>query len=272
MVNRIWHWHFGQGLVRTANNFGKQGEPPTHPELLDYLAASFVENGWSIKAIHRTIMLSSAYRMSSNAPAESMKADPANRLMTRFNRRRLTIEEIRDSMLAMDGSIDLKMGGTLVPSGPLSTQDGGGAGAAPRDPLESARRTVYMPLRRANLFPLLSLFDFVDSATSSDGRLSTNVAPQALFMMNSDFVDQRAKAMAKKLTAEAPAARDFIRRSYLVVAGREPEAEEAAEAEDYLAKAAEQLAPGAGEDDRRQRAAHSWSKLLLQSNEFIYVD
>ena len=272
MANRIWQWHFGAGLTPTANNFGKQGEAPTHPELLDYLAAQFVESGWSIKAMHRLIMLSSAYQMSSSAAAGSMKADPANRLLTRFERRRLTIEEIRDSMLAMDGSVDMKMGGTLVSSGPMSTQDEGGPSTASRDPMQSTRRTVYLPLRRANLLPLLSLFDFGDAATSSEGRMSTNVAPQALFMLNSDFVDQRAKAMATKLLSEATAPREFIARSYLTVTGREPEADELAEAADYLAKAAERLAPNGTDEEKRIRAAHSWSRLLLQSNEFIYVD
>jgi hypothetical protein len=210
--------------------------------------------------------------MSSSAPAENVKADPANRLLSRFNRRRLTVEEIRDSMLAMDGSIDLKMGGTLTPSGPPSTQQEGGVSMAPRDPLQSVRRTVYLPLRRANLFPLLSLFDFGDAATSSEGRMSTNVAPQALFMMNSDFVDQRAKAMAQRLLAASPAPPEFVTRSYLTVTGREPDAGELANALTYLSEAAERLSPGGTAEEKRLRAAQSWSKLMLQSNEFIYVD
>jgi len=115
MVNRIWEWHFGEGLVRTPDNFGRMGERPTHPELLDYLARRFAEGGWSIKATHRTIMLSSAYQMSSEPTSniQNPTSDVENRLLSRFNRRRLDIEEIRDGMLAIDGTLDLTMGGTL---------------------------------------------------------------------------------------------------------------------------------------------------------------
>ncbi len=273
MVNRIWQWHFGAGLGRTPNNFGKQGEPPTHPELLDYLAVRFVESGWSINAMHRLIMLSSAYQMSSAATPDGKRIDPANRLWSRFNRRRLDIEEIRDSMLAAAGSLDLKMGGTLIAPAAAAAEDGGDSPAgAGRDPMESGRRTVYLPLRRANLAPLLTLFDFGDAATPGEGRPSTNVAPQALFMMNSKFVEERAGALAKRLS-EAPAdPRAFVAAAYRTVFGREASAEELEADLDYLSRAGQRLAPDAAPEEQQLRARQSLAKLLLQSNEFIYLD
>ena len=114
MVNRIWQWHFGEGIVRTPDNFGKMGERPTHPELLDFLAREFVNSGWSIKAMHRMMMLSSAYQMASVNSALAPDADGDNRLLTRFNRRRLSVEELRDGLLAIDGTIDLTMGGSVT--------------------------------------------------------------------------------------------------------------------------------------------------------------
>src|SRR5207302_5238186 len=113
MVNRIWQWHFGEGLVRTPDNFGSMGDRPSHPELLDYLAKRFVESGWSVKAMHRLIVMSNTYRMSSLAGEAAVGTDPENRLFSRFPRRRLSVEEMRDGMLSIDGSIDLTMGGTL---------------------------------------------------------------------------------------------------------------------------------------------------------------
>ncbi|MEJ7606937.1 MAG: DUF1553 domain-containing protein, partial [Bryobacteraceae bacterium] len=155
MVNRIWQWHFGEALVRTPNNWGKTGEKPSHPELLDYLARQFMENGWSIKAMHRAILLSSTYRMSS-APANV--ADPGNRLFSRFNRVRMSVEQIRDSLLALDGSLDATQGGSVIPEG---------AGKRPKfDIDEFKRRTIYVPVKRGSIQNLLSTFDFGDATTS----------------------------------------------------------------------------------------------------------
>jgi len=246
MVNRIWQWHFGEGLMRTPSNWGALGELPTHPELLDYLARRFVESGWSIKTMHRTLMLSSAYRMSSRITAEQAKADPANRLWSRFPRRRLAVEEIRDAMLALDGSLDLTVGGTLQTG--TGTDGENASGRLSFSPEKSHRRTVYLPLRRSNLPALLNLFDFGDATTTTEARARTNVAPQALFMMNSKFVVERVEALAKT--------RPDVERAYLAVLGRSPSAEETAEARDYVATA------GWG----------SFYRILLASNEFIYVD
>jgi hypothetical protein len=238
--------------------------------LLDYLATSFVESGWSIKAITRLIMLSNTYQMSSAAPELSLKNDPQNLLWSRFSRRRLDIEEIRDSMLALDGSLDLTMGGTLL--GARTASGATEPAATTRDPMKSNRRTVYLPLQRANLLPLLTLFDFGDAATSAAGRSKTNVAPQALFMMNSDFVDQRARQLAQKLLKDAAAPSDFVAQAYLTVLDRQPDSEELAAAVEYLRAAPERLAPNVTEEEKRLRAAQSLTRVLLSSNEFLYLD
>jgi hypothetical protein len=224
MVNRIWQWHFGEALVRTPSNFGRLGEPPTHPELLDFLAKRFVESGWSIKAMHRMLMLSSTYRMSPEITAEQAKRDPSNLLLSHFNRRRLDIEEIRDAMLAIEGTLDLTMHGSLQKG--KGTDVEFSEARMSFNPEKSRRRTVYLPLRRSNLPSLLTLFDFGDAATTGEGRSRTNIAPQALFMMNSEFVTERARGLAKALLAEAGEDGARFRRAWLLTTGRPPAEEE----------------------------------------------
>ncbi len=266
MVNRIWQKHFGEGIVRTPSNFGTLGAPPTHPGLLDWLAASFVEEGWSVKQMHRKIMLSRAYRMSSAASPEAARIDPGNQWLSRFNRRRLDVEELRDGMLAIDNSLDLAMGGTLQ-SG-FGTDRENSSDRLSIDPATSKRRMVYLPLRRANLPTLLNLFDFGDAATSLGKRPVTNVAPQALFMMNSEFVASRAGNLAEQLLqGEDRAASDRVRRAYMAVLTREPDAGEIDSALSYVGSYTASF-QGAGELDAWQ----SYCRVLLASNDFIYVD
>ncbi len=168
MVNRIWQGHFGEGLVRTASNFGVTGERPTHPELLDWLAAEFIDRGWSVKAMHRLIMLSRAYRMSGRTTPHMLEKDPGNRLIARFGMRRLTVEEIRDSLLMLDGSLDLTMGGTLQTG--EGTDKEFSEDRKSLNPENSTRRTIYLPLRRSNLPRLFTTFDFGDATTSNELR------------------------------------------------------------------------------------------------------
>ena len=246
-VNRVWQWHFGEGLVRTPSNWGLVGERPANPELLDYLTARFIEDGWSVKKLHRRIMLSAAYQMSSDISAEAAEQDPGNKFVSHFPRRRLDVEEIRDAMLALDGSIDLTMGGTLQ-SG-FGTDGENSAGRLSIDPATSKRRTVYLPLRRSNLPSLLNLFDFGDATTTCEGRSLTNTAPQALFMMNSKFVEDRSAALAKELGGHV----DLL---YQRILDRLPTAAEKDDALGYVQKASWQ----------------SLAHILLSSNEFIYVD
>ncbi len=246
MVNRIWQGHFGEGLVRTPSNFGVLGSRPTHPELLDALASQFIADGWSMKAMHRRIMLSAVYQQSSEITRKKADEDPENKLLSHFARRRLDVEEIRDAMLAMDGSLDFTMGGTLQAG--TGTDGENDAKRLSISPDSSKRRTVYLPLRRSNLPTLLNLFDFSDATTTCEGRDRTNVAPQALFMMNAPFVEERAVRLAKEGLDAAGL--------YLRILGRSATREEIAQAKDYIAT----------------RGVKSFARILLASNEFIYVD
>jgi len=267
MVNRIWQWHFGEGLVRTPDNFGKMGERPTHPELLDYLAAQFVKNGWSIKAMHRMIMLSNAYGMSSVNQNIAEEADPDDRLLTRFNRRRLSVEEMRDGLLAIDGTLDLTMGGTLQTG--RGTDGENNQARLSLNPEKLKRRTVYLPLRRANLPTLLNLFDFGDATTASGKRQLTNVATQALFWLNSEFLNERAQNVALSLLDQKEAndaAR--IETAYARILNRRPDKDEIDQAQSYIAGFRQKFAG----EKADQKAWQSLCRVLMSSNDFVYVD
>jgi hypothetical protein len=290
MANRIWLWHFGEGLVETPNNFGKVGAQPTHPELLDYLASEFVRRGWSVKAMHRLIVLSSTYRMSAETTELSHEKDPDNRLLSHFSRRRMDAEELRDTLLAIEGTIDYGMGGTLqtgVGQGMTTTNQ-----LPPFDVSKSYRRTLYLPLRRANIPKLLTLFDFGDATTSSGARASTNVAPQALFMMNSEFVSRVAEGFARRLLAERRIPdEERVRLAWLTAVAKQPAAAEVSEALDYIrafqkeaAKNAQDMgsSPREGSDpspdtpgyyygESTLAAWRSYCRVLLASNDFIYI-
>ncbi|MEE9241273.1 MAG: DUF1553 domain-containing protein, partial [bacterium] len=240
---------------------------PSHPELLDYLARRFIDDGWSVKKMHRLIMLSSAYRMSSKTGKKSSEADPENRLLSRFNRRRLDVEQIRDGLLAMDGTLDLTMGGTLQ-SG-FGTDGENSNDRLSLDPEKINRRLVYVPLRRANLPGLLNLFDFGDATTSAGKRPRTNVAPQALFMMNSGFVAARSRNLAEQLIDANPMnPHRRVERAYLRVLSRKPEPAEIREALGYV----DQLRKRFPDLDSDLKAFESLCHLLIASNEFIYVE
>jgi len=246
MVNRIWQGHFGEGLVRTPNNWGLTGERPTHPELLDWLARRFVDAGWSVKQAHREIVLSSAYRMSATAAADALRKDPSNRLLSRFPRRRLTIEEIRDGMLAVSGSLDRTFGGSLM-----------GDPAKKRGqvkPEDSRRRTVYLHVRRGSVPVLLSIFDYGDATTPGEGRSRTTVAQQALFLRNSAFVRDRAEELARRTETET--GRSRVESIFLAVLNRHPDGTETDDALSHAAK-------------------FGWASLcavLFSANEFLYVN
>ena len=266
MVNRIWQKHFAEGIVRTPNNFGRLGGEPTHPQLLDYLASEFVAGGWSVKAMHRLIMLSNAYRMSSAADNESARKDPANLWLSRFNRRRLDVEEIRDGMLAVSGKIDYTMGGTMQ-SG-FGTDRENSNDRLSIDPASSPRRMVYLPLRRANLPALLNLFDFGDAVTSLGKRANTNVAPQALFMMNSGFTAAAARGLAEDLLAEKERP-DSARMELAWVRAltRKPSADEIDSGLTYVANVRKTF-----DNVSELDAWESFCRILLASNAYIYVD
>ena len=267
LVNRVWQWHFGDGLVRTPDNFGKMGDRPANPELLDFLARRFVESGWSIKTLQRTIMLSSAYQMASDTDGKSLEADPENRLLTRFNRQRLDVEEIRDGVLALDGSLDTTMGGAIQKG--VGTDGENSADRLSIDPLKLTRRTVYLPVRRANLPGLLNLFDFGDATTVNGRRSNTNVAPQALFAMNSEFGFEHARKLAEALLASGSLSdARRLQSAYQRILNRTPSNDEIDYAFTYLQKYAALYGGKTAQLDAWQSLCH----ILLSSNEFLYLD
>jgi hypothetical protein len=252
-VNRIWLHHFGEGLVRTPSDFGLRSDPPTHPELLDYLAARFVQEGWSIKKLHRLIMLSSAYQQSSNGSAEGQTSDPENRLLWKMNRRRLDFEATRDSLLAAGGDMDFKIGG---PSIDLLAQP------------FSRRRSVYGFIDRQNLPGLFRTFDLATPDTTSPQRHTTTVPQQALYLMNSPFVVEQAQRLAKRpeiATVAAPAER--VQRLYATLFGRPATAEEVSLAAQFLAS--KDAAP---EGPNKLNPWERYVQALLMTNEFVYID
>ena len=178
IANRIWQNHFGEGIVRTPNNFGRTGEAPTHPELLDYLARRFMQSGWSFKAMHRMLLLSSTYQMSSQTSAQAHELDAPNRLFSRAARRRLDFEEIRDTLLTVSGEIDVSMGGVPDPGNGVDWRKANAYVSANKEPETSFRRSVYLPVRRSRIPSLLTLLDFGDATTPGEGRARTNTAPR----------------------------------------------------------------------------------------------
>ena len=272
MVNRIWQWHFGEGIVTTPNNFGTTGTRPTHPELLDLLAGHFVRSGWSIKAMHRLMMLSSVYQASSSVADEQDRLDPENKLLSHFNRRRLNVEEIHDGLLAMEGKLDLTMGGAIQEG--VGTDGENSSKRLSASPEHVTRRMVYVPLRRANLPTLLNLFDFGDATTSAGKRSNTNVAPQALFMMNSEFVAERARNLAERLLAarlpndETLSDSRRVERAYRITLNREADPGEIDSALTYVSAVKNKFKDSFSREDAWQ----SFCRILLASNDFIYVD
>jgi hypothetical protein len=263
MVNRIWQHHFGKGLVRTPSNFGALGERPTHPELLDYLASRFIESGWSVKAMHRMILLSAAYQQSSIAGWGSRIADsqtnpqsaipnphlvdPENRLLWHMPRRRLEVEAWRDAMLAVAGKLDRTLGG---PSSELASPD-------------NRRRTLYGSVSRHELNPLLRLFDFPDPNITADERVVTTVPLQQLYVLNSESLIGNAKALAAKLASAASDDTGRIRHAFLLLYGRPAMPREVEMGLEFLS------ASGTSGGLLRWE---QYAQVLLSTNEFLYVD
>jgi hypothetical protein len=271
MVNRIWHYHFGKGIVATPSNFGKQGATPTHPELLDYLARRFVKGGWSVKAMHRLILLSRTYQMSSRDDADDSRIDPGNDCLWRFNRRRLDAESIRDALLAVGGGLDRSAGG------PHPFPDVAGWDFTQHKPFkavyETKRRSVYLMTQRIQRHPFLALFDGADANAGTDRRPTSTTPLQALFLMNDPFVHEQARGFAEHLLSERTDDAGRVRSAYLRALGRPPDAEEQDRALDYLGRVREKLkASGVSAEQRPARAWESFVRALFLSNEFVYVD
>jgi hypothetical protein len=236
MVNRIWQGHFGRGIVGTPSNFGQLGERPTHPELLDYLAWRFVESGWSVKALHREIMLSAAYALSAENNEGNFAKDPGNLLLWRANRRRLDVEAMRDSALFASGLLDRTPAETAV-----------------KFDEKNSKRTVYGFVSRRKMDPTLALFDFPNPNNTSESRMTTNVPLQRLYFMNSSFIEQQARALADRFSGE-PKSR--IEGMYRALFQREPDAAELKLGIEYV-----------GKSDWT-----SYARVLLTSNEFTFVE
>ncbi|MBW3543199.1 MAG: PSD1 and planctomycete cytochrome C domain-containing protein [Planctomycetes bacterium] len=242
IVNRVWQWHFGEGLVRTPSNFGKLGEAPTHPELLDWLAAKFVEDGWSLKKLHRRILLSATYQQSSRVPAEQAERDPENRWLGRFSPRRLDAEAIRDAMLFVSGQLDRAVGG---PAG---------------DDFTIQRRSLYVQTARWNRSNYATLFDAANPDASTEKRTVSTVAPQALLLLNHPFTLEQAQHLARRLLREIPGDEAVrIDRAYRLLFARP-----ATDAEIDIAR---QLMAAGGDT-----AWQDWAHVLLCTNEFVYID
>jgi hypothetical protein len=271
MVNRIWQHHFGKGLVPTPSNFGLSGQPPSHPELLDWLAGRFIDSGWSIKALHRLIVLSQTYRLASASDSINSALDPGNSGYWHFERRRLDAEAIRDAMLAVSGTLDRHRPGRH-PFPPLSAWKW-----TQHDPFKevypSRQRTVYLMTQRLQRHPFLALFDGPDTNVTTDTRSSSTVPLQALYLMNNPFVTEQAKALAARLVHSSPDLRQRVRQGYELTWGRLPSDEEIEAARHYLERYEQELSQlPVSPPERELEAWGSLARVLLGANEFVYVD
>jgi hypothetical protein len=271
MVNRVWQHHFGYGVVRTASNFGRLGDPPSHPELLEYLTRRFIEHHYSIKSLHRDIMLSATYQLSSEYSKKNYAVDPDNRLLWRCNRRRLDAEALRDSLLYVTGNLDLTVGG---PSAELT--DG------------FKRRTIYGKVSRFQLNTLLALFDFPAPSITSEQRNVTNVPLQKLFFLNSDLISNQAGLLAQRLDSGAADPREKIEKAYRLLFGRETTEAELKLGLDFLhsvqSDSTMRSAAGAVHESALPVSAQTpipaphlsawqqYAQVLLSSNEFMFVN
>lgn len=267
IVNRIWTWHFGQGIVATPDNFGLLGQPPTQPELLDWLARWFAKEGWSIKDLHRLIMTSAVYQQSSQGAAAL--TDPENRLLHRFPVRRLQAEEVRDALLAVAGQLDVRIGGKTVPL--RNRQFVFNHTSKDATTYESTRRALYLPIIRNNLYDLFQQFDYPDPTVSTGLRNSTIVSPQALMLMNNDLVMQASDALAARLL-RMPDIDQRLQLAYQRAFGRGVRPVEVQRARDFLTVSDAALASDI--NDPAVREARAWSlycQTLFMANEFIYL-
>jgi hypothetical protein len=268
-VNRIWRWRFGRGIVASVDNFGTLGDLPNHPELLDYLATSFIkQDGWSLKKLHKCMMLTNTYLMSGKYNTKAARIDPDNHYLWRFPRQRLEAESIRDSILFVAGTLDRKMGGTTITLPPRSYV----TSTNNSDPVNyaSLRRAVYLPVIRSAVYDVYTAFDFGDPTVMNGDRSSTTVAPQALFMLNSSVVLGASKAQASTLLKRQDLTDDQrVKELYLTCYGRPAKQAEVVRALKFVSRI--QLAYAKAKDPRLN-AWQSLCKALIGANEFIYVE
>jgi len=266
-VNRAWHYHFGSGIVRSLSNFGQLGDRPSHPELLDYLASRLVENRWSLKSLHREIVLSATYALSAEYLDANFAVDPDNRLLWRANRRRLDVEALRDSILAVNGQLDLSVGGPprlMIDERDNKPTMGSQVGSLHPPPAQAPgevnnRRTVYGYVSRTVLDGMLSLFDFPNPNAPSEQRTVTTVPLQRLFLLNSRWMIRQSESLAKRLRDQGSGEeKSMIRQAYQILYNRDPDEDEVLWGQDFLKSGAD--------------AWTRYAQTLLSANEFLYVD
>lgn len=263
IVNRVWRWHFGTGIVPSVDNFGLLGDKPTNPELLDWLAGEFVRNGWSLKKLHRLILTSETYRQSTAQSPESALKDPSGRLFSRWVPRRMEAEAIRDAMLHVSGKLDRTLGGSLLTvknrayffdhtSKDLTRYD-------------SPRRSIYLPVVRNNIYEVMQLFDGTDASVSNGNRAITTIATQALFFMNSPLMLECSKGLADRVIREQHERSKQVEALYQISLSRSPTIEEARQGEAFLEEAASQAGLN------HQEALSALAQVLLSTNEFVTI-
>ncbi|MBX9677571.1 MAG: DUF1553 domain-containing protein [Gemmataceae bacterium] len=270
MANRLWQNQFGRGIVRSTSNFGTQGDRPTHPELLDWLASEFVEHGWSVKKMLKTMMLSNTFQMSSRVNEEAIKADPTNDLLWRFDMRRLSAEEIRDSILAVSGNLNLKMHGPPtypeIPKEVLAGQSVPGRGWPTSSTEEQNRRSIYVHVKRSLLLPVLEAFDLAEADRPTATRFASTQPTQALLLLNSEFAQRQADALAARLRKDAgEKLEDQVRHGLNLTTQRTPTDAEVRKAMDLI--------KGLRDDGVSPEASIRYFCLMaLNLNEFVYLD
>ena len=297
MVNRVWQYHFGTGIVATPGDFGRMGSRPSHPEMLDYLAWYFVENGWSIKKLHKLILTSNTYRQSSDSQAKALAADPDNKLLWRYGRHRLEAEAIRDSILQVSGTLNSKMGGPgvfpPVPAGTisdLSATAAAGGWNSEKDPAQNNRRSVYIFVRRNLRYPMLQEFDSPNTFEVWHSRRNTVTAPQALDILNNELILDWSQAFAGRVLGESLAASEpweLVDRAFKMTYGRAASPDELRTAtafwDQQTAIMSKRLASGGqkppmpakiveGMDPARAAAFVDLCHMLFASNEFLYIN
>jgi hypothetical protein len=271
MVNRIWQNHFGRGIVPTPNDFGKNGKPPSHPELLDFLAAKFRDGGWSIKAMHRMILLSRTYQQATVQSPAALERDPANELLASFPRRRLDAESIRDGLLYLGGNLDLSAAGAH-PFPPQHQWD-----FTQHKPFKadyaSNHRSVFLMTQRIQRHPYLSIFDGADPSTSTPVRTSSTTPLQALYLLNDVFVHEQSQLVTGRLLAASPDEKKRINNVYELLFARSPQAGELADGMAFLERARSRLREdGVTADAVETEAWRAYVRVLFRLNEFVYLD
>ena len=266
MVNRIWQYHFGEGLVRTPDDFGMRGSRPTHPDLLNWLAVEFMESGWSIKHIHGLILRSTVYRQSSRFDKAREEADPSNQLLNRFQKRRLEAEAIRDAMLAVSGQLDLSMYGESVPTERLED----GRVQIPTDNPGRTRRSVYISTRRSGIPNFLTTFDYPMMDTNAPKRSASAISQQALAAMNNPFMHESAEALRDRIESEGHETfEERLKRIWMLAYARNPTEEETRSMQAWIQTEMDADTPSIGQ---RQDAWRTICHAVLSSNEFLYIN